>query len=115
MRRPSTDEHRRAVLADALALIEADLGTELNLDDVARSIATSRRQLQRCFDEHAGESFRECVHRLRMERAAELLSAAPQSTVRDVAATVGYRQPAQFSKAFRRRHGMSPGEYRRAA
>jgi transcriptional regulator GlxA family with amidase domain len=33
-------------------------------------------------------------------------------TVREVAARVGYRQPAQFAKAFRSHHGTSPSEYR---
>jgi AraC family transcriptional regulator, regulatory protein of adaptative response / methylphosphotriester-DNA alkyltransferase methyltransferase len=36
---------------------------------------------------------------------------APVSTV---ARSVGYRQPAQFSKAFRRHHGCPPSEMRRA-
>ena len=39
-----------------------------------------------------------------MDRAADLL-AEGDLTVRDVAHRVGYRQPAQFAKAFRRRHG----------
>jgi AraC-like DNA-binding protein len=29
-----------------------------------------------------------------------------------VAHRVGYRQPAQFAKAFRRHHGLSPSTYR---
>jgi AraC-like DNA-binding protein len=33
-------------------------------------------------------------------------------TVREVAHRVGYRQPAQFAKAFRRHHGASPSTYR---
>jgi AraC family transcriptional regulator, regulatory protein of adaptative response / methylphosphotriester-DNA alkyltransferase methyltransferase len=33
-------------------------------------------------------------------------------TVREVAHRVGYRQPAQFAKAFRRHHGTSPSAYR---
>jgi AraC-like DNA-binding protein len=33
-------------------------------------------------------------------------------TVRDVARRVGYRQPAQFAKAFRRHHGTTPSRYR---
>jgi AraC-like DNA-binding protein len=32
--------------------------------------------------------------------------------VRQVAHSVGYRQPAQFAKAFRRATGVSPSEYR---
>jgi AraC family transcriptional regulator of adaptative response / methylphosphotriester-DNA alkyltransferase methyltransferase len=33
-------------------------------------------------------------------------------TVREVAHRVGYRQPAQFAKAFRRHHGSSPSTFR---
>ena len=39
-----------------------------------------------------------------MDAAAELLAPRPL-TVREVAHRVGYRQPAQFAKAFRRHHG----------
>jgi AraC-like DNA-binding protein len=35
--------------------------------------------------------------------------------VREVAHRVGYRQPAQFAKAFRRHHGVSPSAYRSRA
>jgi AraC-like DNA-binding protein len=33
-------------------------------------------------------------------------------TVREVAHRVGYRQPAQFAKAFRRHRGVSPSDFR---
>jgi AraC-like DNA-binding protein len=46
-----------------------------------------------------------------MERAAELLTTRGL-TVREVAARVGYRQPAQFAKAFRRHHGQAPSDFR---
>jgi AraC family transcriptional regulator of adaptative response / methylphosphotriester-DNA alkyltransferase methyltransferase len=32
--------------------------------------------------------------------------------VREVAQRVGYRQPAQFAKAFRRHHGLAPAAFR---
>ena len=48
---------------------------------------------------------------VRMERAAEMLATGPM-TVREVAHRVGYRQPAQFAKAFRRHHGVSPSAFR---
>ena len=70
--------------------MESEYATELTLDDVARQIATSRRQLQRCLDEHGDTPFRQCLARIRMQRAAELL-AETSIPVRDVAARVGYR------------------------
>ncbi len=46
-----------------------------------------------------------------MAKAAELLreGALP---VNQVASSVGYRQPAQFAKAFRRHHGAPPSTFR---
>jgi AraC-like DNA-binding protein len=49
-----------------------------------------------------------------MARAAELLS-SETLTVREVARQVGYKQPAQFAKAFRRLHGVAPSEFRASA
>jgi transcriptional regulator GlxA family with amidase domain len=46
-----------------------------------------------------------------MARAAELL-ATTDLTVREVGSRVGYRQPAQFAKAFNRAHGAPPSRYR---
>jgi AraC family transcriptional regulator of adaptative response / methylphosphotriester-DNA alkyltransferase methyltransferase len=111
MQRPTTLHTRTALLRDAIALMEAEYAGDVALDDVARRIATSRRQLQRCFAEHGEGSFRQCLTRIRMEHAAELLTGTSM-TVRDVAARVGYRQQAQFAKAFARHHGMAPMQYR---
>jgi transcriptional regulator GlxA family with amidase domain len=46
-----------------------------------------------------------------MERASELLREGSLK-VWQVAEAVGYRQPAPFAKAFRRRHGHAPSELR---
>ena len=109
--RQSTLQRRRALFREAIAAIERDYGDQgLSLDSVARSIATSRRQLQRVFAEHR-TSFRNELQRVRMTRAAELLR-DPSLPVSAVARAVGYRQPAQFSKAFRRHHGQPPSELR---
>ena len=114
MQRPSTISQRQSLLDDARAVIDAHFAADLALDDVARRIATSRRQLQRCFTDLAGESFRDYLTRVRMNHAAEMLTHG-RLPVRRVAAAVGYSQPAQFAKAFRRQYDLSPTEYRYAA
>jgi AraC family transcriptional regulator, regulatory protein of adaptative response / methylphosphotriester-DNA alkyltransferase methyltransferase len=107
MVRHSTKQRRRTLFEDALGAIARDFGDEnLSLARVAHSIATSRRQLQRVFAEQ-GTSFRHELQRVRMSHAAEMLSAG-RLPVASVARAVGYRQAAQFSKAFRRHHGHPP-------
>ena len=111
MQRTTTTRTRATLAREAITVMEAKYAADLTLDDVARQIATSRRQLQRCFDEHSDAPFRQCLARIRMQRAAELL-AETSIPVHDIAARVGYRQPAQFAKAFARVHGVPPTRYR---
>jgi AraC-like DNA-binding protein len=111
VQRSSTITLRTSLFEEASAIVDAEYASDLALDDVARRVATSRRQLQRAFAEVGDTTFREHLTRVRMERAAELLR-HPGPTVKDVARSVGYRQPAQFAKAFRRHHGVAPSDYR---
>ena len=111
MQRPSTIRLRSSLLEEANAIVERDYASDLSLDDIARRVASSRRQLQRAYAEIGRTTFRDHLTHVRMERAAELL-ATRMFTVREVANRVGYRQPAQFAKAFRRHRGVSPSDFR---
>jgi transcriptional regulator GlxA family with amidase domain len=111
MHRPATIRLRTSLFEDAVAIVEAEYASDLSLDDIARRVASSRRQLQRAYSEIGETTFREHLTAVRMERAADLLRMRGL-TVRDVAHRVGYRQPAQFAKAFRRHHGIAPSDYR---
>lgn len=115
LNRPQTIEGRTALFQEATAIVEAEYFMDLSLDDVARRIHTSRRQLQRAYLEIGDTTFRDQVCEARMRKACELLACEPSLSIRRVAWDVGYQQPAQFAKAFRRRRGMSPGEYRARA
>jgi AraC-like DNA-binding protein len=113
MQRPGTIRHRTSLFDDAVAIVESEYANELSLDDIARRVASSRRQLQRAYSEIGGTTFREHLTAVRMERAADMLRMRGL-TVREVAHRVGYRQPAQFAKAFRRHHGVAPSDFRAA-
>jgi AraC family transcriptional regulator, regulatory protein of adaptative response / methylphosphotriester-DNA alkyltransferase methyltransferase len=110
-RRDSTVERREALFREAVAIIERDYSRQLDLDSVAAEIATSRRQLQRAFAEAGDTTFRTYLAQVRMRRALELLRSGGMP-VRQVARSVGYRQPAQFAKTFRRYHGAPPSSFR---
>ena len=109
--RHSTVTSRHQLWQDAAAFVAEHHSRPLDLDEVARALFTSRRQLQRVFEECGKTSFRSYLHAVRMDEAARLLATSPL-TVRAIAERVGYGQPAQFAKAFRRHHGMSPSEHR---
>jgi AraC family transcriptional regulator of adaptative response / methylphosphotriester-DNA alkyltransferase methyltransferase len=109
--RLSTIRLRTSLFEEATRIVDREYADELSLDDIARRVASSRRQLQRAFAEVGRTTFREHVAKVRMSRAAELL-ATGSLPVREVAHRVGYRQPAQFAKAFRRHLGVAPSDFR---
>ncbi len=109
--RPLTIALRRELYAEVQEYLDERFGeSDLTLDDVARAVSSSRRQVQRLFEED-GDTFRAYLTRLRMQRAADMLSGTALP-VRDVARRVGYRQSAQFAKAFRRFGGVTPLQWR---
>src|SRR2546425_8897352 len=75
--RPATIRHRTSLFRDAVAVVEDSYAQQISLDDVARRVASSRRQLQRAYSEIGRTTFRTHLTAVRMRRAAELLAARP--------------------------------------
>ena len=109
--RATTIRLRTSLFEEATDIVDQEYGTDLSLDEIARRVASSRRQLQRAYAEIGRTTFRDHLTAVRMEKASLLLSARAM-TVREVAHRVGYRQPAQFAKAFRRYFGVAPSDFR---
>ncbi len=102
---------RRAIFEEGVTAIEQRYDQDrLSVVDLAQTIFTSKRQLQRAFAE-AGTSFQATLQAVRIERSAELLveSSLPVSAI---AGLVGYRSPAQFAKAFRVHYQLTPTQLR---
>jgi AraC family transcriptional regulator, regulatory protein of adaptative response / methylphosphotriester-DNA alkyltransferase methyltransferase len=109
--RQTTVRLRTSLYQEANDIVEQEYASDLSLDDIAHRVASSRRQLQRAYAEIGNSTFRDHLTEVRMRKAAEML-ATRSLTVREVAHRVGYRQPAQFAKAFRRYQGVAPSDYR---
>jgi len=109
-RRLESGDHLEARIEMLLAAA-GDAG--LSLDAAAAQLQLSRRTLLRRLRD-AGSSFGTLLERHRMRRAEQLL-ATPQYTLGEIAYRLGYSDPANFSRAFRRWFGNTPGQYRRNA
>jgi AraC family transcriptional regulator len=98
-------------LLPVLVQIQARLDEDLALDRLARLAGLSRFHFLRQFRALTGETPKQYVLRLRIERAA-LRLVFLRSTVLDVALDCGFRNHETFTRAFRRRFGTSPRDYR---
>ncbi len=113
--RSDTLSARRRLYLLARVVVARHYRRELTLAMVARAVASSPRQLQRAYAQFGETTFREDLLARRMAAAAELLVEQRAIRVADVARLVGYRQAPHFARAFRRRYGLSPARFRRAA
>ena len=109
--RARTAESLSGLYRESCAIVLRHYRRPLTVAVVARALASSPRQVQRAFEEAGETSFSAYLRAVRLRNAAELLTRQPL-TVRQVALLVGYRQPAHFAKAFRRRYGVTPAQYR---
>jgi AraC-like DNA-binding protein/effector-binding domain-containing protein len=95
----------------AMALSAARLDDEVPLSTLAATLKLSPFQLHRLFSAAAGETPKQFGMRLRLSQAAALLLTGRQS-VRRIALSCGFRSHEVFTRAFRRRFGMTPSAYR---
>ena len=100
--------------ASVLAEIEYDGegGGYPGLDEVAGRLHVSTRTLKRRLLEE-GTSFMTLLNEKRTRDARDLLTRTSLS-VQEIAERLGYQNPANFSRAFTKRAGQTPSEYRAA-
>lgn len=110
--RPTTIEQRRRLYLLARVVIARHYRQPLTLEEVARALSSSPRQLTRAYAQFGETTFREDLLARRLKVAAQLLIEQPAISVRDVARLVGFRQAPHFAKAFRRRYGLTPAAFR---
>lgn len=95
-----------------VARLKTEFYTAVSLDDAARSVGLGRRRFTELFREITGESWRQQVHRLRMDYAARLLASTGRS-VTAVAFECGFEELSHFHHRFKAGHGSTPLAYRR--
>lgn len=103
---------RSDLRAAALQLIEQDLANPgLSVAQLQAKLGCSRATLYRAFA-GAENGVSDVIADLRIRRAKAMLAGAPGLPVSLVAIRCGWYDSASFARAFRRREGMSPSEYR---
>jgi len=104
----SMDEQflERLIAVSEKHLSESGYSTE----NLAREIGLSRSQLNRKLKALTDLSTHGFILNIRLKRAAKLLKKRV-GTITEIAYTVGFNNPANFSKAFKSQYGQSPRDF----
>jgi two-component system response regulator YesN len=84
---------------------------ELSLNEVASQVNLSASHFSVVFSQEAGQTFKEYLTEIRINKAKELLRMTSLRSA-DIAYQVGYNDPHYFSSVFKKNIGLSPIEFR---
>ncbi len=106
--------HRDAAtrLFDAIAHMERHCCERIGRDDVARAAGLSPSHFSSLIRKESGATFTDLLNRMRVDRAAELLSRTDRP-LSLIALETGFTDQSYFTKVFKRYRRMAPLQYRR--
>jgi len=94
--------------------IDSHIGDDMTLAELADVAGFSEYHFHRIFAAMTGETLFSFIQRLRLERAAMRLFIDGDISVTRIGAECGFSSPAVFSRAFKKRFGCAPSEFRRS-
>ncbi len=87
---------------------------QLSVTSVADAFGMPINRLSKLFSSMTGSGVLQYIHKIRIENACSLLLGEEKLTIGEIAQRVGYTSTLTFSRAFKARYKMTPGEYRKA-
>lgn len=100
------------IIMNGIAYLENNSDAELSLKKIAELCNVSTSYFRRLFREYAGVSPKEYVMNSKLEKAMLYLEYENMS-IGEIAECLNFTDAAYFSKQFKQRTGMTPGEYRK--
>jgi AraC-like DNA-binding protein len=97
----------------SIVLMSENLGSEIELDEVARNAGLSRPHFYKLFRRQTGVTPNIYLNTLRMEKAVERIGQTGQS-ITEIAYQLGFSCQSVFTRFFSSHVGMAPTDYRRA-
>ena len=105
------DNTKNMIRAAKKFIRENYTNSELSLETICGNLHISTTYFSTVFKREVGESYTSYLTRIRLEKAAELLSVTQEKTY-IIAKEVGYDEPNYFGYVFKKKYGVSPNRYR---
>ena len=110
----SENNQTALVMAHVRRYLEDNYMFDISLDSVGEILHISPAYLSAQFKKYQKMNFLDCLTELRINAAKELLNDPFRSSA-EVASMVGYEDASYFARAFKKRTGVTPTQYRKQA
>jgi len=109
MKKTTKDEYLQIVYK-VILYIEQNYSKNLTLDELSKVASFSKYHFHRVFKSITGETLGEFIRRVRLQNSTRKLTTSNQD-ITHIALDLGYETNASFSKAFKKRFGVTPREF----
>ncbi|MEI7527182.1 MAG: helix-turn-helix domain-containing protein [Mariniphaga sp.] len=96
-----------------LAYIQENLSEDLSLEKLSELAFFSPFHFQKMFSQYVGESPKQYIMRLRLERIAHYLKLYPDLSINEASFQSGFSSPSTFIRAFKKYYGTTPEGFRK--
>lgn len=111
----TTSESGNPLVDGILEIVNREyMSYDISLDYVADKLGKSSAYISRIFKEKTGTNFIDYLTKQRMQHGKELLK-NPKYKVYEIAEQVGYSDPSNFIRSFKKLYGVSPNDFRMLA
>ena len=106
---------REDVVEKAIAYLQSNYGDpNISAQYLADKYHITPAYFSRLFHEKCGCTFPDYLAALRIERARELLLERENLSIQEICELVGYSNASYFTTSFKKKYGMTPGQFRRS-
>ena len=88
-----------------------NVDNEISIEKIAKALYMNRKYISEVFRQRTGELLIDYITRVKMTRAARLLTQGVQKTY-EIALQLGYRDTEYFSRLFKKHMEVNPSDYR---
>jgi AraC family transcriptional regulator len=112
-KRARQTQFHRSQIGRAQRYIRLHLADQLTLARIAREAGSSSYHFARLFEAYVGETTFEFIRRIRLATALHLLQEDQDTTVTEIALSIGYDTSAALNKTVRKMLDLTPGDFRK--
>lgn len=102
---------QRTIIQQINEFVQLHLENDVSLQTIADHVYLHPAYVSKIYKMGTGEGLSEYIYRLRMERAAHMLSETKEK-IHEISKKTGYQNPSHFSRVFKKYFNMTPDDYR---